>query len=93
MQDAAAAKQYERAARLRDEIAALKKLKMRGDVDKDVQPHVFQIDPKKGLRGLQKTLGLRAAPRSIEGMCLWRRGDWRESTRRAGADEGGFTLG
>jgi excinuclease ABC subunit C len=68
MQDAAAAKQYERAARLRDEIAALQKLEMRGDVDKDVQPHVFQIDPKKGLRGLQKALGLRTIPRSIEGM-------------------------
>jgi excinuclease ABC subunit C len=68
MQAAAAAKQYERAARLRDEIAALRKLEMRGDVDKDMQPHVFQIDPKKGLRGLQKVLGLRSAPRSIEGM-------------------------
>jgi excinuclease ABC subunit C len=68
MKEAAAAKQYERAARLRDDIAALTKLEMRGEVDKDVQPHVFQIDPKKGLRGLQKTLGLRTAPRSIEGM-------------------------
>src|SRR5439155_27293159 len=38
MQAAAAAKQYERAARLRDEIAALKKLEMRGEVDRDVQP-------------------------------------------------------
>jgi excinuclease ABC subunit C len=68
MQAAAAAKQFERAARLRDEIAALRKLEMRGDVDKDVQPHVFQIDPKRGLRGLQKVLGLRSVPRSIEGM-------------------------
>src|SRR3954469_692010 len=40
MRAAAAAKQYEKAARLRDEIDALKKLAMRGDVDKDVQPHV-----------------------------------------------------
>jgi excinuclease ABC subunit C len=68
MSSAAEAKQYERAARIRDEIAALRKLALRGDVDKDVQPHVFQIDPKKGLRGLQKILGLRALPRSIEGM-------------------------
>lgn len=68
MREAAAAKQYERAARLRDEIAALTKLEMRGKVDKDAQPHVFQIDPKKGLRGLQKVLGLRVVPRSIEGM-------------------------
>jgi excinuclease ABC subunit C len=68
MQAAAAAKQYEKAARLRDEMAALQKLEMRGEVDKDVQPHVFQIDPKRGLRGLQKVLGLRMLPRSIEGM-------------------------
>jgi excinuclease ABC subunit C len=68
MKVAAEAKQYEKAARLRDEIAALRKLEMRGEVDKDVQPHVFQIDPKKGLRGLQKILGLRVLPRSIEGM-------------------------
>jgi excinuclease ABC subunit C len=68
MKAAADAKQYEKAARMRDEIAALRKLEMRGDADKDMQPHVFQIDPKKGLRGLQKTLGLRAVPRSIEGM-------------------------
>jgi excinuclease ABC subunit C len=68
MKAAAEAKQYEKAARLRDEIAALQKLEMRGEVDKDVQPHVFQIDPKKGLRGLQRTLGLRTPPRSIEGM-------------------------
>src|SRR5436309_6257528 len=47
MRAAAAAMQFEKAARLRDEIAALQKLEMRGDVDKDVQPHVFQIDPKK----------------------------------------------
>src|SRR5438309_866809 len=68
MRVAAEAKQYEKAARLRDEIAALQKLEMRGDVDKDVQPHVFQIDPKKGLRGLQKVLGLPKPPRTIEGI-------------------------
>lgn len=68
MKAAAAAKQYEKAARLRDDIAALKKLELRGDVDKDVQPHVFQIDPKRGLLGLKKVLGLSKAPRSIEGV-------------------------
>jgi excinuclease ABC subunit C len=66
MKAASAAMQFEKAARLRDEIAALQKLEMRGDVDKDVQPHVFHIDPKKGLRGLQKILGLREKPRTIE---------------------------
>ena len=50
MQEASAALQFEKAARLRDEIDALQKLGLRGDVDKDVQPEVFQIDPKKGLR-------------------------------------------
>src|SRR5581483_828512 len=62
------AMQFEKAARLRDEIDALRKLEMRGDVDKDVQPHVFQIDPKRGLAGLRKVLGLPKTPRSIEGM-------------------------
>jgi excinuclease ABC subunit C len=68
MRAAAAATQYEKAARLRDEIEALKKLEMRGDVDKDVQPHVFQIDPKRGLAGLRKVLGLPQTPRTIEGI-------------------------
>jgi len=68
MRAAAAATQYEKAARLRDEIDALKKLEMRGDVDKDVQPHVFQIDPKRGLAGLRKVLGLPQTPRTIEGV-------------------------
>jgi excinuclease ABC subunit C len=68
MKAAAAATQFEKAARLRDEIAALQKLDMRGKVDQDVQPHVFHIDPKKGLRGLQKLFGLPKPPRTIEGM-------------------------
>jgi excinuclease ABC subunit C len=59
---------FEKAARIRDEIAALGKLSLRGDVDRDVQPEVFQIDPKKGLVGLRKVLGLRETPRTIEGM-------------------------
>ena len=68
MRAAAADKKYERAAKLRDEIAALRKLELRGDVDKDIQPHVFQIDPKKGLRGLAKLLGFPKPPRTIEGV-------------------------
>src|SRR5207302_303242 len=50
------------------EIKALKKLSLRGDVDKDVQPEVFHIDPKKGLAGLRKVLGLAQKPRTIEGI-------------------------
>src|SRR5947209_19068700 len=41
---------------------------MRGNPDKDVQPHVIQIDPKKGLHGLRKVLGLPKVPRTIEGV-------------------------
>jgi excinuclease ABC subunit C len=68
MQQASAALQFERAARIRDEIQALQNLNLRGQVDKDVQPEVFQIDPKRGLKGLRKILGLRDVPRSIEGV-------------------------
>lgn len=68
MQQASAALQFERAARIRDDIAALKSLALRGDADRDAQPEVFPIDPKRGLRGLRKVLGLASTPRSIEGM-------------------------
>jgi len=66
---AAAAKlDFERAARLRDDITALRKLSERGQADKDVQPEVFPIDPKRGLVGLRKVLGLEKTPRTIEGV-------------------------
>jgi excinuclease ABC subunit C len=68
MAAASAATQFEKAARLRDEINALRSLSLRGRVDKDVQPEVFQVEPKKGLVGLRKILGLRQTPRSIEGI-------------------------
>jgi excinuclease ABC subunit C len=68
MDQASAALQFEKAARIRDEIKALQNLSLRGQVDKDVQPEVFQIDPKKGLKGLRKILGLRETPRTIEGI-------------------------
>jgi excinuclease ABC subunit C len=59
---------FEKARRIRDEIAALQNLDLRGDVNADVQPEVFPIDPKKGLAGLRKVLGLAKPPRTIEGM-------------------------
>lgn len=68
MEEAAAARRFEQAARLRDEIAMLESLHERGDLDKHVQPEVFYIDPQKGLVGLQKVLKLKTAPRTIEGM-------------------------
>ena len=68
MSEAAEALEFERAARLRDDIAALKELGQRGDVQRDAQPEVFPIDPKKGLVGLRKVLGLEKTPRTIEGV-------------------------
>jgi excinuclease ABC subunit C len=68
MQEASAALLFEKAARLRDDINALKNLGLRGEVDRDVQPEVFPIEPKKGLVGLRKMLGLSKTPRIIEGI-------------------------
>jgi excinuclease ABC subunit C len=68
MAEASATQKYEHAARLRDQVAALRSLSLRGDVDKNVQPEVFQIEPKKGLAGLRKILGLAKMPRVIEGI-------------------------
>jgi excinuclease ABC subunit C len=68
MQEASVALQFEKAARLRDEIEALKNLGLRGEVNRDVQPEVFHIDPRKGILGLRKILGLEKAPRVIEGI-------------------------
>ncbi len=68
MQEAAKEMQYEKAARLRDEISMLERLDERGELDTHAQPEVFYIDPKKGLAGLQKVLKLDKQPRIIEGV-------------------------
>ena len=68
MADASATLEFEKAARIRDEIAALRSLGLRGDVDKDMQPEVFHIEPRKGSTGLRKVLGLSETPRTIEGI-------------------------
>ncbi len=60
--------QYEKAARLRDEIKALENLNLRGDLEAHAQPEVFYIDPKKGLAGLKKAFKLPELPRRIEGV-------------------------
>ena len=66
---AASAKlEFEKAARLRDEIRLLETLDQRGDLEENVQPEVFLVDPKKGLAGLEKVLGLPRPPRVIEGV-------------------------
>ena len=59
---------YEKAARIRDEIDALKSLNLRGDLESHAQPEVFYIDPQKGLAGLKKVLKLAEVPRRIEGV-------------------------
>lgn len=59
---------YEKAARLRDDIAALRNLGLRGDVDRDAQPEVFALEPRKGLVGLRKLLGMPQTPRTIQGV-------------------------
>jgi excinuclease ABC subunit C len=65
---AAGALKYEQAARLRDEIEALERLRERGDLETHEQPEVFFFDPKKGLAGLQKIFKLQCQPRNIEGV-------------------------
>jgi excinuclease ABC subunit C len=67
MKEASAALHFEKAARLRDEIQALRKLSMRGEADKDVQPEVFVMNPKRGVAGLKQVLKLDKPPRVIEG--------------------------
>jgi excinuclease ABC subunit C len=68
MQEASKSLLFEKAARLRDEIKALETLNLRGDLAKHAQPEVFYVDPRKGLKGLQKVLHLESTPRRIDGV-------------------------
>jgi excinuclease ABC subunit C len=68
MQEAAASRRFEQAAKLRDEIPMLERLEDRGDLETHEQPEVFYQDPKKGLAGLKKVLNLPSQPRTIEGV-------------------------
>ncbi|QDS92893.1 UvrABC system protein C [Roseimaritima multifibrata] len=68
MLTASKALDFERAAVLRDELKMLEKLDERGELETHAQPEVFYIDPKKGLNGLRKVLGLKETPRVIEGV-------------------------
>ncbi|MEZ6118899.1 MAG: excinuclease ABC subunit UvrC [Pirellulaceae bacterium] len=67
MLQASQERQFEKAARLRDEIKMLERLDQRGEIDTHAQPEVFYQDPKKGLAGLRKVLKLDKTPRTIEG--------------------------
>ncbi len=68
MAEASKVLDFEKAARLRDEILLLENLDRRGEIDTHAQPEVFHIDPKKGMRGLKKILGMEKEPRIIEGV-------------------------
>jgi excinuclease ABC subunit C len=61
---------YELAARLRDEIKALTSLGERGAKGEQEywQPEAFVTDPKVGLEKLQEILGLAEPPRIVEGI-------------------------
>jgi excinuclease ABC subunit C len=68
MEQASKDLRFEDAARLRDQVKALQSLSMAGDVDLDVQPEIFRIDPGKGLERLGEILGLADVPRIVEGI-------------------------
>jgi excinuclease ABC subunit C len=68
MMEASSKLDFERAARLRDEIRLLENLGDRGDIDAHAQPEVFYVDPKKGMRALQRVLRMDREPRVIEGI-------------------------
>lgn len=68
MASAAKERRYEDAAELRDQIHDLETLDQRGEIDTHVQPEAFQIDPRKGVVGLQKIFKLQNPPRTIEGV-------------------------
>ncbi len=68
MREASSKLDFERAARLRDEIQLLENLDRRGEIDTHAQPEVFYIDPKKGMKALKKILGMEREPRVIEGV-------------------------
>jgi excinuclease ABC subunit C len=68
MQDASDTLDFERAATLRDQIKAIEKLDHRADKKDGWQPETesLYVDPLKGLRSLQKTLGLEQPIRCLE---------------------------
>ncbi len=68
MKEASKALQFEKAARLRDEIKALGSLNLRGNLADHAQPEVFYVDPRKGLKGLKQILKLDSLPRTIDGV-------------------------
>jgi excinuclease ABC subunit C len=68
MEEAAAAREYEKAGVLRDRIRLIEKLDHRGEPDEDVQPEVFAAEPAEALVKLQKILNTPNQVRIIEGI-------------------------
>lgn len=68
MEEASSELKFEKAARIRDEIAALESLNLRGNLEDHAQPEAFYVDPKKGLSGLKQIFKLPELPRVIEGV-------------------------
>jgi excinuclease ABC subunit C len=70
MERASAALDFEQAAVLRDQIKAIEKLDERAHTRDQWQPEaeIGYIDPERGTRSLQKTLGLETPIRCIEGI-------------------------
>jgi len=66
MEQASGGQHYEEAAKLRDRIKAIESLALSGDVQTDVQPEVFYVDPREGLEKLADILGMEVPPRSME---------------------------
>jgi excinuclease ABC subunit C len=69
MEEASKALEFERAAELRDQITAIEKLEERSSRRDGWQPEteIGYVEPEKGMRSLQKTLGLDEPPRVVEG--------------------------
>jgi excinuclease ABC subunit C len=70
MQQASAAKNFEHAARLRDQIKSLTALGQRaGEGDQTYwQPEAFVVNPRQGTARLQEILNLAEPPRIVEGI-------------------------
>lgn len=70
MNDASAALQFERAAKLRDELKALQSLGARARKGEQEywQPESFVSNPKEAVQVLQEALGMTEPPRIVEGI-------------------------
>jgi len=68
MNTASQAKEYETAAKIRDELKAMEGLQKRGIVGEHLQPEVFFIDPTEGLIRLAEVLATAGQVRTIEGI-------------------------